>query len=30
VSKASISGFTPSSVIMPPMARSMPGVLVIT
>ena len=30
VSKASISGFTPISVIMPPIARSMPGVLVMT
>ena len=30
VSKASISGFTPSAVIMLPMARSMPGVLVMT
>ena len=30
VSKASISGLTPSDVIMPPMARNMPGVLVMT
>ena len=30
LSKASISGFTPSSRIIAAMARSMPGVLVIT